>query len=440
MSKVVISCENSGLTFDEIAKIGKQLQPEIERVKQARDMEYASEYASINLSTDTAMVQRIHAVIEEKKKLRPRLLLLIGMGGSSLGTIALLSALKGSFFNEISPDIQFYCADTADPDYIEQLIFLVERELREERSVLMVVASKSGSTIETMVNFELFFVLLKKYKPQTYTEHIIIITDHESALWQWSFEQHCVALEVPKRVGGRYSALSPIGLFPLGLLGIDIDDLLAGARAAVDICTGTDIQTNTAALTAAILSLQYKQGCTIHDMFLFGADLKDLGRWYQQLMAESIAKEYDRAENRVEIGITPTVSIGTTDLHSLAQLHLGGRRDTFTSFVFIKETSSLQMPRVQEFSPMPGIVQGIAVGDLFSAIGDGVMQAYIASKRPFIKIELDKKDSRHLGYFMQYKMIEIMYLGFLMDVNPFDQPNVELYKQKTREILSHESK
>ncbi|HEV2600938.1 MAG TPA: hypothetical protein VGT41_01440 [Candidatus Babeliales bacterium] len=440
MDKIIITYENSGVTVDEIAAVGKRLQPEIERVNQACATGYESDYASINLPADAGALRAIHEVLTAKKKLRPTLLLLIGMGGSSLGTIALLSTLKGSFFNETSPDTQFYCADTVDPDYIEQLVFLVERTLRNHARVLIVVASKSGTTVETTVNFEIFLSLLKKYKPDTYADCVVVITDHGSALWQLASAQQFTALAVPKQVGGRYSVFSPIGLFPLGMLGVDIDELLAGAKMAVDVCTGMDIQTNSAALTAAILFLQYKQGYTIHDLFLFGTDLKDLGRWYQQLVAESVAKEYDRTGNRVEAGITPTVSIGTTDLHSLAQLHLGGRRDTFSSFVFVKEGAELPIPRLQEFSSMPEAVHDISVADLFHAIGDGVMQAYIASKRPFIKIEINKKNSWDLGYFMQYKMIEIMYLGFLMDVNPFDQPNVELYKQKTREILSHESK
>jgi glucose-6-phosphate isomerase len=302
--------------------------------------------------------------------------------------------------------------------------------------VLINVVTKSGSTTETIANFELFLELLIQYHPDDYADYIVITTDRDSVLWHIGKQEKCTVLEIPKKVGGRYSVFSAVGIFPLGILGLDTKALLEGAHYILNHCTSLPSEENYAALTASILYAQYKKKVTIQDMFLFSVQLEGVGRWYRQLMGESIGKEFDRKGDKVEIGITPTVSMGSVDLHSVGQLYLGGPRDKGTTFVSITEQeNSLVLPHFEQFEKAVAKIQGKSMVSIMDAILQGVKTAYAKHARPFISIELPECSEYYIGQLLQYKMVEMIYLGYLLNVNPFDQPNVELYKKETREIL-----
>jgi len=423
----------------ELQKVGDQLKPEIAKIQQALMQGYDSDYASINLSTDMRMFDIVRAVIAEKKSLQPTMLIVVGIGGSNLGTMAVHEALHGKLYNENSPEIKVYWADTVDADYMANITVLMERALQQGHNILLNVVSKSGTTIETIANFQVLLALLKKYKQQDYSRYVVVTTDKDSKLWQLAQEEHFVFMEIPKNVGGRYCVLSAAGLFPLGMLGVDIQDLLEGARSVMPEYTDTHIAENPAALSACILATQYRDGKNIHDTFLFSNELEALGKWYRQLCAESIGKEYDRSGKRVTIGITPTVSIGSTDLHSVGQLYLSGMRTMFTTFVTVATSANdMMVPYMQGYDNLAENIQDKTLKSLMHAIEKGVQKAYQKNEIPYVSIVLPEKSAFYLGQFLQCKMLEIMYLGYLLEVNPFDQPNVELYKQETREILNHE--
>ena len=196
--------------------------------------------------------------------------------------------------------------------------------------------SKSGGTTETIANFEILLNILKKYKKK-YEKYVVVTTDKDSKLWNLSLKKGFDTLEIPKKVGGRFSVLSSVGLFPLGIIGVDIYQLLKGAKLMKNSCLNKNIIKNPAALSASLIYLHRLNDIKIHDLFIFNYDLESLGKWYRQLMGESIGKEYDKNMIRVFEGITPTVSIGSTDLHSMAQLYLGGPYDKFTTFVRIEK-------------------------------------------------------------------------------------------------------
>ena len=239
----------------------------------------------------------------------------------------------------------------------------------------------------------------------------------------------------------RYSVFSPVGLFPLGLLGINIEHLLDGARSMRNTCIDIDIQNNPAAIGAAVQYQHYKSGKNITDLFLFSNDLESVGKWHRQLMAESLGKEFNKKGERVNIGITPTVSIGSTDLHSMAQLYLGGPHDKFTTFVRVENsTSHINVPRLEGYSELVSGIQEKSLKDIMDAILEGTKSAFRKDGRPFVEITLPDKSEHSIGQFLQFKMIETIYLAYLLDVNPFDQPNVESYKSETRKILARKKK
>lgn len=221
------------------------------------------------------------------------------------------------------------------------------------------------------------------------------------------------------------------------ILDIDITSLLAGAQQGFVLSTHEDVDHNPAALSALLISMLYKRGCMLHDIFIFSVELESLGKWYRQLTAESIGKKYNNNDELVNIGITPTVSIGSTDLHSVVQLYLAGPYNRFTTFITTdKSKVELVLPHYEEFEALVENIQKKSYSSIMNAILKGTQTAYRHDNRPFITIHIPEKSAYCLGQLMQIKMIEIMYLGFLMNINPFDQPNVEEYKKETRKIIA----
>lgn len=394
---------------------------------------YATEYAVLDLPYDLELLGCVEKLADNIKELNPKMVIVVGIGGSNLGTAALYQALYGVYYNELTQDAKLYFADTIDNTMLESLLTLVEQELRRNNTVILILVTKSGTTTETLVNSAFFIELLKKYNPR-YQESVVVITDNGSPLYAVAQQECYHVLTIPKLVGGRYSVFSAVGLFPLALVGVPISDLLAGARVALDAYfNGTN---NDPALSAAIIYTHFKAGKNIHDTFLFSPQLYMLGSWYRQLVGESLGKKYSRDGQIIETGITPTVSIGTTDLHSVAQLYLGGPRDKITSFVEIAyEPGELYVADSAIASLVPTLA-GKTVSSVKKAIFEGVEQAYVTERRPFVTIRLPECTAYVLGHFMMFKICETLFLGHLLGVNVFDQPAVELYKENTRKILS----
>ncbi len=414
-----------------IKKYLKKLKPEINRAQEAQETGYANSYGFVNSPSDTKALLQISSTVKKIKKLNPDILLLIGIGGSNLGTLAVHHALHGLFSNDKKPTIKFYCADTIDSITTHNLLTIIEDYLRAGKICIITIVTKSGTTTETIINAGLFFELLKKYYPKDFNNYIVITTDKDSSLWLLGEKNKFSLLEIPKNVGGRYSVFTAVGLFPLALLGIDIKKLCAGAQKSLELYLRTDLQ-NSAAVSAALIFAHYQKKIAIHDTFVFSPTLASLGAWYRQLMGESIGKKLSRSGKIVQCGITPTVSVGTIDLHSVAQLYLGGPRDRFTTFVTSQEESNQKIPATI-FSYNTHYA-GKSIAEIKKAIFDGVRAAYVHEKCPFVTSSLNGSEES-IGNFLLFKMLEIVYLSYLLDVNPFDQPAVELYKSETRKLL-----
>jgi glucose-6-phosphate isomerase len=362
--------------------------------------------------------------------------LVVGIGGSNLGTIAVQEAVLGKLYNQLNPAIKVLYADTVDTDYINSIIRIIEPALKGGNNIIINCISKSGTTTETAVNFEVLLDVLRKYK-RDFEDCVVVTSDKDSELWNLGVEKGFDKLEIPEKVGGRYSVLSAVGLFPLGLLGLDLEELLDGAKSMRDLCISENIEENPAAKSASIQFQHHRRGINIFDLFLFSNDLESLGKWNRQLVAESLGKEYNKKGEKVNNGLTPTVSVGSTDLHSIAQLYLGGPYDKFTMFVSVQnDNSSLNVPKLQDYAEIVAGIRGKSLKTVMDAILEGTKMAFIERKRPFTEIILPDKSEYSMGQFLQFKMIETIYLGYLLDVNPFGQPSVESYKKETRRILS----
>ncbi len=430
MKQIAFSCDHAAIPSATITKLQTRLEPEIGRLQASWGAGYDTEYASLSLPSDSALLQQVMAVAHEKKSLNPRILIVIGIGGSNLGAMAIQKALNTN-------DLVVYFADTVDPTYTGTIYRHAEQILKEGQEVLITVISKSGTTTETIANVQLFTALLQQYKKE-YARNIVVISDEGSALSEVAKKQHFSYLSIPQKVGGRYSVFSAVGLFPLYMMGIDVDAFRNGAESVKASCTDKNLHANSAALSAATLYYFYQKGMNIHDTFAFSHSLHGIGEWYRQLMAESIGKADTKDGKRVHVGITPTVSIGSVDLHSMAQLYLGGPNNRVTTFLTIADQPDMPVPEGTPFDSLVPMIEGKSFNTIMQAILHGIQKAYEHAQRPFMAIELPEISAYHCGQLLQLKMVEIMYLGFLFDINPFNQPQVELYKKETRKILSHE--
>ena len=296
----------------------------------------------------------------------------------------------------------------------------------------MNVVSKSGGTTETIANFEVLLNAIKKQK--NWRDFVVVTTDKGSNLWELSIAEGFTHLEIPRKVGGRYSVFSPVGLFPLGMLGINLKELFMGASSIVN--QSVKPKNNAIKLAAHLYYHYLKNEKNVNDLFLFSNDLESVGKWYRQLVGESIGKEYDKNCSRVNLGITPTVSIGSTDLHSMAQLYLGGPKDKFTMFVrVLKNDTDLHVPNFKKYDSLVPGIQGKSLDKIMKAIIDGTQIAFKKGDRPYVEILLPDKSAASIAQFLQLMMMTIMYLGALLNLNPFNQPNVEDYKMETKRLL-----
>ena len=433
-----ISYNHSLVSENEITQIGEQLREYIDLLNRVVEGNtYEAYESSINLPSDTTLTEKSIAATKEIDISKVRYILDIGIGGSNLGTKAIYDSMYG-YFDIIEPDRypKMIFLDTVNNEQLQRTIQFLKNKIQSPEEVLIVFISKSGGTTETIANLE----LLHTYTPHIFDaslKNVVAITDENSPLWNKATEKGIKALPIPKPVGGRYSVFSPVGIFPLAALGFNIEALLGGAQDMRSEALSQNYLENPAIISAAIQYIQLQKGKTIHDTFIFQSNFESIGKWYRQLMGESIGKEFDLNNNKVNTGINPNLSIGSTDLHSVGQLYLGGPRDKMTEFVYAsKTTEPLTLPG-EIF--MDGLVAHIAsktTTNIMDAILQGVMLAYEKKELPFITVDLEEISLHSIGEFMQFKMIEMMYLGKLLNVNTFDQPNVESYKIETKKILS----
>lgn len=435
MTTLDFDYRGTGVDMTKIALLRSRLVPEIKQLQEVAHNS-STDYAFINIINDATLFNLIKELVYEKKKLQPSLLLIVGIGGSNLGTLAIQQALYGMFYNDYNPPIKTYFVDTVDTDYVNDILLLTNQVMERGETVLLNIVSKSGTTTESIANFAIFLALFKAQYGDEYQHYIIATTDYESPLWLLAEEEKFTRLPIPRKLGGRFSVFSAVSLFPLAMIDIDIYQLLAGARDSMSASLNEDISTNHAALSAAYIYELYQQGIAVNNFFTFSVDLQGVGAWYRQLLAESISKSHLLSGEKREVGILPTVAIGSTDLHSLAQFYLAAPISSYTTFVsVIHNKSDLMVPANQSIEKLIKNIPSKSLASIMKAILQGTQQAYHVKSRPFTTITLQEKSAYCIGQLLQHKMMEIIYLAFLLNINPFDQDEVELYKHQTRRIL-----
>jgi glucose-6-phosphate isomerase len=362
-------------------------------------------------------------------------IVVLGIGGSALGPIALRTALLKPSWNTLSSaerggQPRLHVLDNVDPHTIASLL-----ERIQLARTLFIVTSKSGGTAETMAQYLIVRERLSQSVDDV-TQHLVFVTDpQKGALREIAKTDNIPVVDIPPAVGGRFSVLTPVGILPAALVGIDTAELLAGAADIATRCAGDDLAKNPGGVYA---TLQYladtKLGRHIHVLMPYSDPLRDMADWFVQLWAESLGKH--RTAGDKGVGPTPMGALGATDQHSKVQLFMEGPGDKTVTFVAVDQGGTdLTIPKLHSDVKELGYLGGHNLGELLSIEQRATAGALARRGRPNMTIHLDRVDARHVGSLMMLLEIATIYAGEMYGVNPLDQPGVELGKQFTYAML-----
>jgi glucose-6-phosphate isomerase len=361
----------------------------------------------------------------------------LGIGGSALGPIALRAALRPSGWNSLPADQRggfprLHVLDNVDPGTIAALL-----DRLDLARALFIVTSKSGGTAETMAQYLVVRERLERTFGRNARDHLVFVTDPEKgALRAIARTDGIAALDIPPAVGGRFSVLTPVGLLPAALIGIDTARLLAGAAEMARRCETDELRGNPAGVFATLQWMADQQlGRRIHVLMPYSDPLRDLAGWFVQLWAESLGKERAAAPG-VGVGPTPLAALGATDQHSQVQLFMEGPHDKTVAFVAVREPlADIAIPSLHADIPELGYLGGHRLAELLDIERRATAGALARRGRPNLTIEVDRVDAWHFGGLLMLFEIATIYAGTLYGVNPLDQPGVELGKQFTYAML-----
>ncbi len=403
------------------------------------DNKYTLPEASLRLPFDRVLYEKSRALANKLAGQKLNYVLHIGIGGSNLGAKAIYEASFGTLdgHSPLAPKMLF--ADTCAPELLSDIAEILLNEVTHKEEIIIIIVSKSGTTTETIVNASVLVSALEQ-KLGPLADRIVCITDEGSPLWKVGEKEGFNLLPIPKKVPGRYSVFSPAGIFPILCMGLDGDLLLKGAQGVIDSCVEHGSKSD-AYRAAADIFMWSKEGVLIFDTFLFQPELESVGKWYRQLFAESIGKNETADGTPTTHRMVPTVSIGSTDLHSVEQMYLSDPSLLARMLVRVNaphwEHEFLAQERV--FAPLVSGIAGRAPCQIMDAIYEGVKDAYRERGIRYAEIELTDTSLETIGALLQFEMCMVMHLAHLLNINAFDQPNVEEYKEATRRILGGQS-
>ena len=362
----------------------------------------------------------------------------LGIGGSALGNIALQTALNPYMYNlddaQRHGNPRLFVFDNIDPAQFAGFLDGVRPKL--DKTIFNVI-SKGGQAAETASQFlSVRQTLEQALGPDAPKEHIIATTDpKQGPLRKIADELGFRTLEVPPGVGGRFSVLSPVGLLSAVMCGIDIDSLLAGACDMDKRVSCDDFYKNPAAIIAAINRHYYDRGKRISVMMPYSYALKDLADWYRQLWAESLGKRRDLAGRDVYIGLTPVKALGATDQHSQVQLYREGPNDKLFTFLQVNKFSrDVEIGRALGATELDYLA-GTKMSKLLNSEKFATEYSLLESKRPCLTVIFPEVNAYTVGQFIYLFEVTTSFAGALFGINPYDQPAVELGKEATFALM-----
>jgi glucose-6-phosphate isomerase len=359
----------------------------------------------------------------EKIKNDSDVLVVIGIGGSYLGARAAIEMLNHSFYNALpsekrqTPQVLFV-GNNISSTYMRDVM-----DLLEGKDWSINVISKSGTTTEPAIAFRIFRKLLEeKYGKEEARQRIYATTDRQKgALKTLANEEGYESFIIPDDVGGRYSVLTAVGLLPIAVSGIDIEAMMKGAQKAREDFSHSELEDNLAYQYAAVRNILYNKGKTIEMLINYEPGLQYFAEWWKQLFGESEGKD--------QKGIFPASANFSTDLHSLGQYIQEGRRDLFETIIKVNNPRH-ELVIEEEESNLDGLnyLAGKTVDFVNNKAFEGTLLAHTDGGVPNLVVEIPAMDAYTFGYLVYFFEKACAMSGYLLGVNPFDQPGVEAYK------------
>ena len=383
-------------------------------------------WTTLPFDYDKEEFARIKESAQKIKKLCD-VFIVIGIGGSYLGARAAIEFVRSPLYNNLkkdTPDIYFSGCNISAEALSELL------SICEGRDVCINVISKSGTTTEPAVAFRVFRELLeKKYGADGARERIFVTTDKaRGTLKKFSDERGYETFVVPDDVGGRFSVLTAVGLLPIAVAGIDVDALMKGAQDAANAYGDPDIRKNDCYKYAAMRNILYRKGKTTEILVGYEPSNQMMNEWWKQLFGESEGKD--------QRGIYPSSVIFSTDLHSLGQYIQDGVRNIFETVLNVENTGyTLEIPYDPENVDGLNFLAGMDLNKVNKTAMQGTLLAHVDGGVPNIVIDLEDKSEHSLGFLIYFFELACAISGYVLGVNPFDQPGVEAYKKNMFALL-----
>ncbi|HOO32987.1 MAG TPA: glucose-6-phosphate isomerase [Thermotogota bacterium] len=412
------SC-TSGNTVEEVKGLNTRYEEAMKRLK-------ADMPGFIGLLDDTDYTTDILEWIEEDFRGKYEHFVVLGIGGSALGNIALQKSLKPINWNRMSseqrkglPTIDVW--DNVDPDFIAS-----NREVIDIEKTMFNVISKSGTTAEAMSNYLIIRneIVKRGLDPK---DHFVFTTDPEKGVLNKIIEQDGIKkFVIPPSVGGRFSVLTPVGLISAAAAGIDINMLIEGAKKGREMVMHTEMEENPGALIAVHHLLFGDKGMKINIMFAYSNALYLWADWYRQLWAESLGKELTTDGEKIHYGLTPIKAIGPTDQHSQVQLYNDGPDDKVITFLKVdKFNNTVKIPALHTDIDALTYLGDKTLNELINAEQKATAYAVKNHGRPNMTVEFPEINEENVGEFIFVYEFATALLGYMMKINPFDQPGVE---------------
>ena len=425
-----LELKNAGISANSMLKYGKKVSEIHKELHEKKDD--AKEFLGwLELPTkyDKKEFKRIKECAQRIQK-NSDVLLVIGIGGSYLGARAVIEALTNTFYNMQDENVRktpqiIYVGNNLSPNYINDVIDLISN-----KDFSINVISKSGTTTEPAIAFRIFRELLEaKYDLEEARKRIYVTTDKKKgALKKLATKEKYETFVIPDNVGGRYSVLTPVGLLPIAVAGVDIDKLMKGARFAQDKYCDEDLTYNECYQYAVVRNLLYKKNKNIEILANYEPKMHYMTEWWKQLYGESEGKE--------EKGIFPTGVDFTTDLHSLGQYIQEGRRNLFETVIRIEKPNNDISINLDE-DDLDGLnyLTGKSLDFVNKKAMEGTIEAHVDGDVPNILITIQELNEETIGQLIYFFELACAMSGKILGVNPFNQPGVEKYKKNMFSLL-----
>lgn len=430
-----------GITPSELT----ELQPAIEAGHKAmQDDRRSKRIGFFELHRDAASLKQVKAAVKRFSSKKPKNVVVLGIGGSALGTSTLVRALKPALYNLLPAEARegfprIFVVDNVDPETFREVM-----NFCDPSETVYNFISKSGSTAETLSQSIVVLDRLERHVGKdAVRDHVVVTSDPPSRgkptppLLALKDKYDLHGLTMPANVGGRFSVFSAVGLFPAGMIGLDIDALLDGAAEMDRTCSEADLNGNPAYQRAAFQYLAYtNKGKTMSVLMPYADSLSLVSDWYRQLWAESLGKSRSEGDEIVRVGQTPIKALGVTDQHSQLQLYLEGPNDKMITIIDVgRMRHKVNMPDGILPDGQASYLAGRTMRDLLQAECKATAGALREAKRPVMHIRMDQVNAFSMGELLYLFELETAMTAQLLDVNAYDQPAVERIKVLTRKFL-----